>query len=84
LTFGAGPDTLLTLNNKWTVSGQRTFVETAPGTTLIFRGVKSVGIAVSAPDPQQTTIFGVVGKKAYETIASEMGWTGSVMSLDEL
>lgn len=84
LMFGVGPDTILTLNNKWTVSGQRTFVETAPSTTLTFRGVKSAGIAVSTPDPGQTTLLGQVARKAYETIASEMGWTGSVQALDEI
>lgn len=83
LTFGAGPDSVLTLNNKWTVSGQRTFVETAPSTQLNFLGVKAQAAAASAPDCSQGSVFGVTGKAAYGAIASEMGWTGSVMSLDE-
>jgi hypothetical protein len=83
LTFGTGPDNLLTLNNKWTVSGVRTFVETAPGSQLNFLGAKAQAAAASAPDCSQGSIFGVTGKAAYGAIASEMGWSGSVQALDE-
>lgn len=83
LTFGTGPDSLLTLNNKWTVSGVRTFVETAPGSQLNFLGAKAQAAAGAAPDCSQGTLFGVTGKAAYGAIASEMGWSGSVQALDE-
>lgn len=83
LTFGTGPDSILTLNNKWTVSGVRTFVETAPAIQLNFLGAKAQAAAGAAPDCTQNTVFGITGKVAYGAIASEMGWVGSVMSLDE-
>lgn len=83
LTFGAGPDSILTLNNEWTVSGVRTFVETAPATQLNFLGAKAQSAAASAPDCSQGSVFGVTGKAAYGAIASEMGWSGSVQALDE-
>ena len=84
LTFGTGPDSLLTLNNKWTVSGVRTFVETAPATQLNFLGAKAQAAGKSAPDCSQPDIFSITGKAAYGAIASEMGWMGSIRALDEL
>lgn len=83
LTFGAGPDSILTRNNKWTVSGVRTFVETAPATQLNFLGVKAQAAATATPDCSQSTVFGLTGKASYSAIASEMGWTGSIRALDE-
>lgn len=83
LTFGAGADSVLTLSNKWTVSGVRTFVETAPATQLNFLGVKAQAAAGAAPDCTQVDLFGVVGVAAYGAIAAEMGWSGSVQALDE-
>ena len=83
LTFGVGPDGVLSLNNTWTVKCTRDFVETAPSQRLIFRGLKSASVVASAPDASQTTIFGVIVKKAYGTIGSELGWSGSVQAMDE-
>lgn len=83
LTFGVGSDSVLTLNNKWTVSGVRTFVETAPATQLNFLGAKAQAAGKAAPDCTKADLFGVVGAAAYGAIAAEMGWTGSVQALDE-
>lgn len=83
LTFSVGPDGVLSLNNKWTVACKRNFVETSPSQHLIFRGAESASLAASAPDASQTTIFGVVVKKAYGEIGSELGWSGTVQAIDE-
>lgn len=83
LTFSAGPDGVLSLGNKWTVAGKRTFVETSPSQHLIFRGAKSASLAASAPDASQKTLFGVVVEKAYGVIGSELGWSGNTKAMDE-
>lgn len=83
MTFGAGPDGVLSLDNSWTVICKRNFVETAPSQHLIFRGVKSASLAASAIDISQKTLFGVVVKKAYGAIGSELGWSGSIQAMDE-
>lgn len=83
LTFGAGPDGVLSLNNSWTMTCKRNFVETAPSQHLIFRGARSASLAASTPDASQKTLFGVVVKKAYGAIGSELGWTGSIQAGDE-
>lgn len=83
LTFSVGPDGVLNLGNKWTVTCKRNFVETSPSQHLIFRGTKSASLAASAPNVAQTTLFGVVVDKAYGAIGSELGWSGTVQAMDE-
>lgn len=89
LTFMAGAGGVLTLNNKWTVTGQREFETiTALKQQVILRGTDFLSIATAAPDATQTTLLAVVAKKAYEVLSTQLGWStgtqGGIKALDEL
>lgn len=85
LTFDAGADLTLTLGNKWTVTGNRTFVPIPVLQQFVkIEGMDFLSAVTSAPDTTQPTIFRIVAKKAYEIIRDKLGWIGTIEALDEL
>lgn len=83
--FDAGPDLVLSSNNKWRIQGQVRFEAiSALSQQVVLRGADLVPIAVMPPEATQPTFAASLMKVAHDAAASFLGWTGQTKALTEV